>query len=130
MAAAEQQKKQAATALANGQSQAQAAKAAGVNRSTVLRWFNDQSFVALIEEERERIASMPEGPDHSLESLVPDAHALLARALSGQSVPAGQARVALDVLKAAAALTPVGGNLTTSLEERLAHLDSLEVESD
>ncbi len=90
-------REQAAGLLRQGVSQAQAARQVGVDKSTIGRWLKDPSFVALVQT-----------PDYQAEAatgladLVPKALELLESALAGESIPANKARVALDIVKAAA----------------------------
>lgn len=123
----EPQRRKAAKALALGKNQSRAALEASVNRSTVLRWLDDQAFCEMVEEEK---AALDAPADYSLDNLVPAAHELLKNALEGGKVAASQARIALDVLKAAASLTPAEKGTVTSLESRLAELDLLDEGSD
>lgn len=64
-----------------------------------------------------------DGPPN-LSMLVPEAYNLLQRALSGDSVPASKANVALAVLKAAATVETAGAQ-ESSFAKRLEELDSV-----
>lgn len=98
----------AARSLAAGKSQAAAARDAGINRSTIKRWLQDASFQDLLREQRSLLdepAPLDETAEKGLGSLVPQAIAVLEQALSGETtVTAAKARVALDIVKAAATL--------------------------
>ena len=120
-------KRAAASLLAQGGNQAKAAEAAGVARSSVMRWLTTPEFKALVQEYRDR-------PDQdrpqTLEDLVPEAHQLLANALRNDgSVSAARAKLALDILKAAAIAertTPEGrqGSLSARLQELTDQVES------
>lgn len=113
-------KHKAAKLLAARRSQAQTATELGVNRSTVGRWQMDPEFQGLIEQyttdESEQAAT-------GLSMLVPQALKLIEEALNGKEVTAARARVALDVVKAAASVTKEEAGAST-LEARLAELDA------
>jgi len=113
-------RKQAAEILASGGTQADAAKAVGVNRSTVMRWLKDPEFVESVDGRSDAAGG--------LTMLVPEALLLLQQALSGD-VSAARARIALDVIKAAAGLNPVGAAEGT-LISRIAELDERGTRSD
>jgi transposase-like protein len=123
MAASDLRKTAAARVLAQGGNQSKAAEAAGVARSTSFRWFATEEFKQLILEEREKL-DREENPE-TLESLVSLAHKQLKDSLTGtSSVSASQAKIALDVLKAAesqARSSEVLGK--SSLAARLEELD-------
>lgn len=114
-------KRAAASTLARGGSQAQAARAAGAARSTVLRWLERDDFKAAIEEFR----ANPEDESLTLESLIPLAHQQLKDSLTGAgTISASQAKIALDVLKAARAEEVATTNATGgTLAARLAELE-------
>lgn len=91
-----------------------------MNRSSVFRWQTDPAFVDLIAEERAKL-DLIENP-LTLESLIPEAHAMLKEALEGgSSVSAARAAIALQVLKAASTVTRDAAS-AGSLESRLAAL--------
>lgn len=97
--AVDPRKAAAAKILSQGGRQSTAAGAAGVARSSVLRWLKEDDFCDLVQGYRDH-------PDQdrpkTLEDLVPEAHALLAEAMRNDgSVSAARAKIALDILKAA-----------------------------
>jgi len=85
-----------------------------------MRWLKEDDFKALVKEFEENLP-----PDElTLESLIPLAHEQLKSSLTGEgSISASQAKIALDVLKAArqeeAATTNLSGG---TLAARLAEL--------
>lgn len=98
-------RRRAAAALAAGRSQAQAAREAGVHRATVKRWMEDPEFMALVEEKapaEQEVVQATKG----LADLVPQALQVIEDALAGNQITPAAARVALDVIKTAAALQP------------------------
>jgi len=113
----------AAKVLAAGGSQAAAAKAASVNRSTVLRWLEDADFADAAKPD------LGDSATQGLADLVPKALELLERAMNKGDVPATKARVALDIVKAAANLkqAETGGG---TLVERLREIEARDVQGD
>ena len=118
-------KKTAAESLAAGSSQAEAARQAGVNRSTVLRWLDDPEFQALLQEVDPSSDALT-----GLGVLVPKALEMLNRAMTTGDIPATKARVALDIVKAAAGLKQGDPGGESSLAQRLQQLDEANVGSD
>ena len=84
-----------------------------------MRWKSDPDFEALLDEVAEE-----ETTEQSLASLVPKAYLLLERALAHGDVAAAKARVALDVLKAAASLQGQEEEGESTLAKKLAEIDS------
>lgn len=128
MTASDARRIKAARSLAEGKSQATAARESGVNRSTIKRWLQDPTFQDLLLEQKELSA----GPDaleavaeRGLGALVPQAIALLQQAITDGDVPAAKARVALDIVKAAATLDKGGGaeGVSGSLASIIERLD-------
>ena len=113
-------KHEAAKLLAARKSQSETARALGVNRSTIGRWQLEQEFVELVQRYR---SDESEIADQGLAMLVPQALKLIEEALAGKDVSAARARVALDVIKAAASITKEEAG-TSTLETRLAELDA------
>lgn len=114
----------AASALVRGATQAEAGREAGVNRSTVKRWLVDPAFQELISEIEEDFEEIVAAQGASLSRLVPEAYALLEKALRGDAaIPAAKAAIALSVLKAAA-ISSEGEAGESPLEKRLAELDA------
>lgn len=97
----------AARALANGSTKAAAAREAGVDRATLTRWAKEPSFQDMVLKAQSGDASPEEKASKGLADLVPMAMKVLEDALTGahQITPA-QARVALDVVKAAKTFEP------------------------
>lgn len=99
-----------------------AARKAGVNRSTVMRWLNDAGFQELVREVREPAPS-PEALK-SLSDLVPKAVEVVEQGLAGEATVSA-ARIALDVIKVAAQMQPKGStDDTPPLANLLAELDA------
>jgi flagellar motor switch protein FliG len=91
-----------------------------MNRATIHRWLKEPEFIALIDQFRAEIVA----ESQTLESLVPKAFNTLESLLNGDSgVSASTARVALDVLKAAAQVRNASEQGETSFEQRLRELD-------
>lgn len=107
--------------LARGGSQAEAARAAGVNRSTVLRWLDEPEFIAALTAASHGAS---QNAASGLGDLVPQAVAILQGALDGTTgVSAARARIALDIVKAAASLGGVGGG-ESQLIDRIREIDA------
>jgi len=128
-------KKKAAELLRSGhKSQYQVAKLIGVDRATIGRWLKSD------EEFREEVSREPSEEELStrarggLADLVPQAIQLLERALSDGDIPANKATMALNVIKAAAQLSPSVSDADKTLAQRLAELEKQrldgQVESD
>lgn len=99
-----------------------AARVAGVNRSTVMRWLKDADFQRLVSE-----ASRVEGPapaaTKALTDLVHRAVEVVEQGLDGEAT-VGAGRLALDVIKVAAQLEPKGNpGESVKLADLLAELD-------
>lgn len=101
----------AARALAEGASQASAARSAQVNRATIGRWLKEPAFQDLVMQ-----AKTPDDGDtpqqqaaKGLQDLVPIAMRVLEDALNGADISPQQQTVALNVIKAAKQFEPVGG---------------------
>jgi len=120
----DEKKRKAIEVLVGGGTQAQAARAAGVNRSSIIRWLANPEFVEAITEH-----DLTQGASIGLNSLVPEALRLLKQALDDDDVHAPRARIALDIVKAAAGLAPAGAD-TGTLLSRIAELDAQGVGSD
>jgi transposase-like protein len=108
----DEKKENAAFALAAGTTSAEAARRAGVDRSTITRWLRDSEFTALIAKaangsEETGVAGEAQ---RSLSDLLPKAVDVIERALSGDKTLVSSARVALDVMKTAAQLAPKTGS--------------------
>lgn len=98
-----------------------AARTAGVDRSTVIRWLKDSDFQRLLAE-----INRPEPSPEALKSLsdlVPKAVEVVEAGLQGEATVSA-ARVALDVIKVAAQMQPKGSpDGTPALADLLAELD-------
>ena len=117
----DERRQQAARALAAGANQASVARELGVDRATIGRWRKDPEFQAYVASVS---AEASEEAVSGLTILVPQALRLIERALSGEDVPATRARVALDVVKAAASIDKGSGGGSSAFEERLRELDA------
>lgn len=113
----------AARALARGETQAAAAREAGVDRATVTRWKKEAAFQDLVLKAGEPSEDPKEEAEKGLKDLVPIAMKVLEDALEGKTnVSPQQQTVALNVIKAAKQLEPAGAGaegpstLTTLLE--------------
>ena len=116
----------AAEIIANGGTGAHAARTAGVDRSTVTRWVRDPEFQRLILDAQESATTgdVSEEATKSLSDLLPQAVAVIEKALSGDKTLVSSARVALDVMKTAAQLSPKkSGNDTPPLADLISELD-------
>jgi DNA-binding phage protein len=110
------QRKAREVLLATG-NHAEAAREAGVNRTTIYRWLKDPNFLAAQD------SPAPEGP--GLATLIPKALKLLDEALEGKKVTQAQIRAALEVVKTSKALTtPTEQEKAQSLTELIAHIDA------
>lgn len=121
-----EKKKLAAEIIANGGTGANAARTAGVDRSTVTRWVRDPEFQRLILDAQESATTgdVSEEATKSLSDLLPQAVAVIEKALSGDKTLVSSARVALDVMKTAAQLSPKkAGNDAPPLADLIAELD-------
>src|SRR5215217_371309 len=99
----------AARALANGSTQAAAAREAGVDRASIGRWVKEPAFHDMILKAKEPepdAASPAEAVDRGLTARVEKALSVIDDALAGGNVSSSMARVALDVIKAAKTLEP------------------------
>lgn len=111
-------KGRAAEVLAGGGTQAAAAREAGVDRATVGRWLKDDEFRALVSQARG--ASQAEAAG-GLSGLVGPSLKLLEDALFGEvPVPITKARLALDVVKAAASIEKGSEAGGSQLADKLA----------
>lgn len=99
----------AARALARGATQAQAAREAGVDRSSITHWKKEASFQDMILKANDPEPE-PETPDQAarqgLTARVEKALKVIDEALAGGDVSPQMARVALDVIKAAKTFEP------------------------
>lgn len=99
----------AARSLANGTTQAEAARQAGVDRATITRWKREPAFQDLILKASEPEPE-PDTPDEAakkgLTARVEQALRVIDDALAGKDVSPQMARVALDVIKAAKTFEP------------------------
>lgn len=113
----------AARALAHGETQAAAARQAGVDRATVTRWKDDPAFQDLVLKAGEETDDPKEQAEKGLKDLVPIAMRVLEDALNGANISPQQQTVALNVIKAAKQLEPSRdedagpSTLTTLLQE-------------
>lgn len=112
------QKAKAAKLLAEGVTIRRTADAVGVHPQTVLRWKReDPDFNRAVADARGAIDETITG----FGMLVPKSLNILNDALDGKKVPATVVRAALEIAKAAAALSKVDEKGAT-LEDRLAEL--------
>lgn len=102
--------------MSQGKTQAEAARIVGVDRSTINRWLGDADFQDLL-------AEADSQDSQNLAHLIPQAYSLLERALAGEQVTVGRARIALDILKTASAVEKAQSG-ESSFEKRLADLDA------
>lgn len=115
-------RKAAAEAYAATGNASHAARTANVNRSTVVRWLEQEDFQGLV------AAASGDEPSPSatraLADLVPKAVAVVEKGLEGEAT-VGASRVALDVIKVAAQLGPKEGstNEAPPLANLLRELD-------
>lgn len=122
----------AASVLAASGNGNEAARQAGVNRSTVTRWMANPEFRALIATYEE--APAPKDDDvsgqatKSLGDLVSESVSVIERALAGEKSLVSSARLGLDVIKTAAQLAPKGqsGNEAPPLADLIKQLDERE----
>ena len=122
--------KPAATILALGGSRADAARAAKVKGSTITKWFKIPEFVDYIEQIKPELADLAVS---GLTDLVPKALDMLKLSLEGEGIPAARARVALDIIKAAASVnnsSKTEQGSSGNLERRLAELDGRKILGD
>jgi hypothetical protein len=99
-----------------------AARKAGVDRSTVMRWLKDADFQRLVEE----VGNPEPSPEalRSLSDLVPKAVEVVEQGLQGDA-SVSAARIALDVIKVAAQMQPKGStDGTPPLADLIAQLDA------
>ena len=112
----------AAKAYADTGNASHAARKAQVNRSTVVRWLEQEDFQDLVAQ----ASGMEPSPTatKALADLVPKAVEVVEKGLGGEATVSA-ARVALDVIKVAAQLGPKEGstNETPSLAGLLKELD-------
>lgn len=112
----------AASMLAQGAKPADVARQIGVHRSQITRWQKDPEFQALVQ------AGAGEASEEAvtgLSMLVPEALKLLEQALRGEGkVTAQRARVALDVVKAAASIDKGGDQASSDFGDKLRELDA------
>lgn len=112
----------AAESLATGATKAQAARNAGVNRATVTKWSQSAEFLSLVEAVKPGLAGEAVT---GLHQLIPQSLQLLQGALEGSDVSVTRARIALDIIKAAAGIAQDKADAgPTDLERRLAQLDT------
>jgi len=104
---ADQSKKLAALeVLKQGGTQAAAARAANVSRSTILRWLKDNDFRSALSGSLDQDdGELAERAISGLADLVPKALDMLEEALDGENYTAAQQRVALDIIKSAASIS-------------------------
>jgi hypothetical protein len=116
----EPQKAEALQRLLLGQSANSISKEIGVHRSTILRWAkNDPDFVEALQDAEQEEAK------EGLDRLVPKALKTLEDSLTKGNVPTPKARIALDIIKAAAQVAKLDeGGTGSGLAKRLAELDS------
>lgn len=131
----------AAWALAQGANQAGAARAAGVDRSSVTRWLDDPGFSGRVDELRLLVlqeqpideVGLAEEAEAGLARLIPIAEAVVEAALrgepyAGKPVTAAQHRNALETIKLARTLEPkqtrAGAPDTPSLAELIKAADA------
>ena len=118
--------KRAVELLAAGVSQAEVARQLGVNKSTVYRWVRAQreqgAAEASLNPSDTPALNLQSEAASGLADLVPRALQLLEAALDGQ-IPASKARVALDIVKAAASVT--GEKSGGELARRIAVAEGL-----
>lgn len=126
-------KQTAASIIATGGSGSEAARQAGVNRSTITRWLADPSFQQIVLEYQEGDAADDVGSQasKSLADLVQQAVGVIEAALSGDNTKISAGRLALDVVTKAAALAPKGqsGNEAPPLSDLISELDKREKEA-
>ncbi len=118
-------RQQVADLIREGVSQAEAARRVGLDKSTVHRWVKAGLPAQVAQPAQDLQSEATTG----LADLVPQALKLLEEALSGGSVPAVKARVALDIVKAAASVGIVGGR-EGDLAKRVAEASGAELQSD
>jgi len=103
--------------LIEGASANQISKEIPVHRSTITRWLkNDPEF-------QEALGGTVLDAGRRLDQLVPEAITVLELGLKGKKT-VSQARVALDIIKAAAQVGKLGDGDTTAFQKRLAELDA------
>ncbi len=122
-------RQKAARAIAAGASQAAAARESGTHRATIKRWLDDPEFSELVAQYREEPKD-PEAPEATaakgLADLVTDALVLLKEAMTGSEVSAARARVALEIVVKAAAMsgTEGGGEAAATWASMIEELDA------
>jgi len=113
----------AAQVLATGGTKAEAARFAGVDRATVSKWVKNPAFILLVEKIKPELS---ETAVKGLHDLIPQALSLLKDSLGADSeITGSRARIALDIVKAAASIAQTEtADGPTDLERRLAQLDA------
>jgi hypothetical protein len=126
MIANEVKRLRAARSLAAGSTKAAAARAAEVDPGTITKWLQDVRFADMI-----LVAKNPPADDdiatqavQGLSDMVPKALKVIDEALDGNGTPQ-QLKAALDVVKAAKQLEPVGSGETgpSTLAAAIAEID-------
>lgn len=111
MSAAEVKKAVAARAIASGSTKAAAAREAGVDPAQITRWTKQPAFQEMVRIAAEPVDDAPDPQQQAttgLRDLVPQALRVLEDALAGADISPQQQTVALNVIKAAKQLEPVG----------------------
>jgi hypothetical protein len=97
----------AARSLAGGSTKAAAARAAEVDPGTITKWLKDGAFRDLILKAQEPDDDVGAQAVQGLSDMVPKALRVIDESLDGNGTPQ-QLKAALDVIKAARQLEPVG----------------------